>query len=174
MATLTIPDEGKVTSDPQEIVELLKPFGIWYERWEAASKIADDATNEEVLETFAPEIERLKERGGFVAVDVINVTPAIPNLDEIMAPYSVEHTHSEDEVRFTVSGAGTFYINPPNGPVCAVLVEEGDLINVPEGTRHWFKLTSDNTIKCIRLFIDPAGWTADPVDSPVHEKYASA
>ncbi len=95
----------------------------------------------------------------------------IPGLDEMLAKFSKEHTHTEDEVRFTVKGAGVFHIHPENGPVFAVQVESGDLIYVPAGTKHWFDLCSDRTIRCIRLFLDPAGWSPHYVDQPVNENY---
>ncbi len=82
-----------------------------------------------------------------------------------------EHTHSEDEVRFTVAGRGLFHIHPDNGPVFAVEVESGDLINVPEGTKHWFNLCEDRAIRCIRLFEDMAGWAPHYVEDAVHQQY---
>ncbi|MCU0880397.1 MAG: cupin domain-containing protein, partial [Pirellulaceae bacterium] len=112
----------------------------------------------------APEIERLKSAGGFLTADVINVSPATPGLDGMLAKFSKEHTHSEDEVRFTVKGSGVFHIHPENGPVFAIQVESGDLINVPAGTKHWFDLCSDKTIRCIRLFQDMSGWTPHYVE----------
>jgi 1,2-dihydroxy-3-keto-5-methylthiopentene dioxygenase len=41
----------------------------------------------------------------------------------------------------------------------AIEVEPGDMIRVPDGTRHWFTLREDRRIRAIRLFQDPAGWT---------------
>jgi 1,2-dihydroxy-3-keto-5-methylthiopentene dioxygenase len=74
-------------------------------------------------------------------------------------------------VRFTVKGSGVFHIHPKDGPVFAIQVESGDLINVPAGTQHWFDLCNDRTIRCIRLFLDPAGWAPHYVDAPVNERY---
>ena len=68
-------------------------------------------------------------------------------------------------------GSGVFHIHPNNGPVFAVQVESGDLINVPSGTQHWFDLCDDQTIRCIRLFEDMSGWTPHYVANPVHENY---
>ena len=51
-------------------------------------------------------------------------------------------------------------------------MEAGDLINVPKGTLHWFNLCDDRTIRCIRLFEDPAGWAPIYSENPVHEQYA--
>ena len=75
MATVTIQDEGRTLTDVQEIRDFLTPFGIWYENWDVEGRIGVDATNEEILSAYEPEIERLKNKGGFVTADVINVTP---------------------------------------------------------------------------------------------------
>ena len=172
MATVTVLGEDRQIQDPQEISEFLQPFGIWYEKWDVESRVSQDASNEEILEAYAPEIDRLKERGGYQTADVINVAPDTPGLDEMLAKFDKEHTHSEDEVRFTVNGSGVFHVHPENGPVFGVTVETGDLINVPAGTQHWFNLCDTRTIRCIRLFIDPSGWAAHYVDEPVHTRYA--
>jgi 1,2-dihydroxy-3-keto-5-methylthiopentene dioxygenase len=172
MARIRIQDENREITCPDEIREFLKPFGIWYEKWDVEGRLPAEATSEQILETYAPEVERLKKAGGFVTADVINVSPATPNLDALLAKFSKEHTHSEDEVRFTVKGSGVFHIHPQGGPVFAIQVESGDLINVPAGTQHWFDLCSDKTIRCIRLFQDASGWTPSYIDGGVHEKYA--
>lgn len=172
MASITIHDENRQINDPQAIREYLEPYGIWYEKWEVEGRIGADATNEEILTAYAPEIERLKVQGGYVTADVINVNPETPNLDVLLAKFDKEHTHSEDEVRFTVKGKGVFHINPPEGPVFSVLVETGDLINVPANMKHWFTLCDDRSIRCIRLFEDPSGWTPHYMDAGVHENYS--
>lgn len=172
MASINIPDEKRTISDVDEIRAFLEPFGIWYEKWPVEGRIDEDASNEEILEAYADEVARIKEKGGFVTADVINVTPETPNVDAMCAKFAIEHTHSEDEVRFTVKGNGVFYINPDNGPVFGVTVESGDMINVPKGAQHWFNLCEDKTIRCIRFFQDQSGWTPHYVDNPVNEKYA--
>ncbi len=159
MATVHIPDENRSLADSGEINAFLAPHGIQYENWDVAGRIGRDATNEQILEAYAPEIERLKAAGGYVTADVINVTPETPGLDEMLAKFDKEHTHSEDEVRFTVQGRGVFHIHPQSGPVFSITVESGDLINVPHGTRHWFNLCENRSIRCIRLFEDMSGWT---------------
>jgi 1,2-dihydroxy-3-keto-5-methylthiopentene dioxygenase len=172
MARVTIPEENRTLTDPQEISEFLKPFGIWYEKWEVESRVGPDVTGDEILAAYKPEVDRLKQQGGYQTADVIAVTPETPNVDELCAKFAKEHTHSEDEVRFTVKGAGVFHIHPEGQPVFGITVESGDLINVPAGTRHWFNLCEDKTIRCIRLFLDPAGWAPNYVDDPVHENFA--
>lgn len=171
MARVIIADENRTLSDVEEIRQFLEPHGIWYEHWPVEGRLSADASNEQILDEFAPEIESLKQRGQFVTADVINVNDQTPNLDAMLAKFDKEHTHSEDEVRFTVAGRGLFHIHPEQGPVFAVEVETGDLINVPRGTKHWFNLCDDRAIRCIRLFEDPAGWTPEYIATGIHERY---
>lgn len=171
MARVIIPDEDRTLTDIEEIRAFLAPFGIWYEHWPVEGRLPPEATNEDILAEFSREIEALKQRGGFVTADVINVNHQTPNLDAMLAKFDKEHTHSEDEVRFTVAGRGLFHIHADQGPVFAVEVEAGDLINVPRGTKHWFNLCADRAIRCIRLFEDQAGWAPHYVEESVHEKY---
>jgi 1,2-dihydroxy-3-keto-5-methylthiopentene dioxygenase len=172
MARIRIEAENREITDVQEIQEFLEPHGIWYEQWDVAGRIKEDTTNEEILAAYEPEIQRLKERGGFVTADVISVSSDTPGLDEMLAKFSSEHTHSEDEVRFTISGSGLFHIHPSEGPTFGIQVESGDLINVPRDTRHWFDLCSTRNIRCIRLFEDTSGWAPHYVDDPIHEEFS--
>lgn len=172
MASVSIPEQNREITDVTEMREFLKPFGIWYENWELESRVSPDASNEEILSAYEPEIERLKQQGGFVTADVINVNPETPGLDAMLNKFNREHTHGEDEVRFVVKGSGVFHVHPEDGPVFAITVESGDLINVPRGTQHWFNLCKDKMIRCIRLFEDVSGWAPHYMQNSVHESYA--
>src|SRR5262245_43041134 len=79
MARIRIQDENREITGTQEICAFLQPFGIWYEKWDVAGRIGPEATNEEILTAYAPEVDRLKKAGNFVTADVINVSPATPN-----------------------------------------------------------------------------------------------
>jgi 1,2-dihydroxy-3-keto-5-methylthiopentene dioxygenase len=89
----------------------------------------------------------------------------------MLAKFSREHWHSDDEVRFIIHGRGLFHIHTSEGSVVAIEVEAGDLIRVPKGTWHWFDLCADREIRAIRLFQDPAGWTPHYTDSGVDRNY---
>ena len=171
MAVVTVPEKEIKLTETSDIVRFLEPMGIWYERWDVEDRVDPDASPEDILKAYEPEINRLKERGGYVTADVINVTPDIPGLDLMLDKFAREHTHSEDEVRFIVKGRGVFHIHPEGGPVFAIQTDSGDLINVPAGTKHWFDLCEERQIRAIRLFLDPAGWTPEYVNDPVHEKF---
>ena len=171
MAILRIPDQNRTLSDPAAITQYLAEQGIEYERWDPAHPVGPDATAAEILEAYAPEIGKLKERGGYVTADVVDINPQTPGLDAMLQRFNREHWHAEDEVRFIIQGRGLFHIHPRQGPVMAVEVEAGDLLRVPRGTWHWFDLCADRRIRAIRLFQDPAGWTPIYTESGVDQGY---
>jgi 1,2-dihydroxy-3-keto-5-methylthiopentene dioxygenase len=171
MATVHIPDEGRTIIEKEAVAEYLSHIGITYERWEAASLLPPSASSEEVLAAYATEVERLKQRGGYVAADVINVNSQTAGLTEMLAKFKREHWHDEDEVRFIVHGQGLFHIRPQAGPVIGIEVTAGDLICVPARTWHWFNLCSDLEIKAIRLFQRTEGWTPYYTESNIDLSY---
>jgi len=171
MAVVTILNEDTTLIRTEEITSTLASHGIDYERWTPAHPIADNAPAEEILNAYSREIEALKQRGGYVTADVIDVNPATSGLEEMLAKFNREHWHDEDEVRFTIAGHGLFHIHSSNGAVLAIEVEAGDLIRVPRGTLHWFNLCSDRRIRAIRLFQDMTGWTPHYTESRVDENF---
>jgi 1,2-dihydroxy-3-keto-5-methylthiopentene dioxygenase len=171
MAVVRIPDEGRTITDEDAVRRALARVGIDYERWQPAHPLPAGAPAEEVLAAYAAEIDRLKKTGGYVTADVIDVSPQTPNLDAMLAKFSREHWHDEDEVRFILRGRGVFHIHPADAPVMAIEVAPGDLIRVPRGTRHWFDLCSERDIRAIRLFQDASGWTPHYTDSGVDARF---
>ena len=174
MAIVSLPDEHKTIYDETAIREHLTSIGIGYERWEPAHAIANDASSEEILAAYAPEIEKLKSLGGYLTADVIDVSPQTPGLEAMLQKFNREHWHEEDEVRFIIRGRGVFHIRPAEGPLTGVEVGPGDLLTVPRGTRHWFDLCADRDIRAIRLFQDATGWTPYYTDSGAERGYEAA
>ena len=145
--------------DTGAICAYLADRGIEYEQWRPERGVDSTASSEAILAAYAARIDELKVRGGYVTADVIDVKPDTPGLDAMLAKFSSEHWHDEDEVRLIIEGRGLFHIHPRGGPVFALEVEAGDLIRVPKGTHHWFDLCGDRRIRAVRLFQDPSGWT---------------
>ena len=171
MALVKIPERQQTIEDREAVSTFLATYGITYERWEAKRTVPANATAEAVLQTYGDKIDELKARGGYTTADVVDVTPATPNLDAMLAKFSIEHWHDEDEVRFIVEGRGLFHVHPSGGPVFAIEVQAGDLISVPRGTLHWFDLCSDRRIRAIRLFQDSSGWTPHYTGSGVDARF---
>jgi len=171
MALLRIPEEDRTITEAADVRGFLTEYGIEYERIGAAPGLSTTSTSEEILAAWAPKIDELKARGGYVVADVIDVKPETPNLDAMLKRFSSEHWHDEDEVRLIVEGRGLFHIHPPGKPVFALEVEAGDLIRVPRGTHHWFDLCGDRRIRAIRLFQDMSGWTPRYTESGEDTKF---
>ena len=170
MATVRVPAEGRTVADPADVRRELAGIGIDYERVDVPPEIAT-APAALVLESYEDELAKLRARGGYVTADVIDVTPATPGLDAMLAKFSREHWHDDDEIRLIVAGSGVFHIHPKNRPIVAIEVVAGDLIRVPAGTLHWFDLCDTRTIRAIRLFRDPAGWTPRYTESGAEGGY---
>lgn len=171
MAVIKIPSENKVLGEPEAVTRFLADRGIDYERWVPDHPVDANATSEMVLAAYGREVEALMARGGYRTADVIDVRPETPNLDAMLAKFSREHWHDEDEVRFIIEGRGLFHVHPPGEPVFVIEVEAGDLIRVPRGTHHWFDLCADRRIRAIRLFQDMSGWTPHYTDTGIDQQF---
>ena len=167
MAVIRIPEQNRTLTEKRAVTDYLADIHIEYEVWEPSHPIGPEAPSEEILHAYSREIGSLKARGNYVTADVVNVNAQTPGLDAMLAKFSREHWHDEDEVRFIIQGHGVFHIHPKDSPVVAIEVEAGDLIRVPRGTWHWFDLCSDRQIRAIRLFQDPSGWTPQYTGSGV-------
>jgi 1,2-dihydroxy-3-keto-5-methylthiopentene dioxygenase len=159
MATVTLRDAQQTLTDEGEISAFLRPFGIWYRRFEGVDQLPESPTDPEILAAYDAPIRELMAEGGYVTADVINIKPEVPGLETMLNKFNKEHWHDEDEVRFIVHGRGLFHVHPEGGPVFSIEVVKGDMIKVPRGTHHWFDLCADRTIRAIRLFQDVSGWT---------------
>src|SRR6188472_3873631 len=126
-------EETTTITEPALVTEFLGRHQIEYEEWTPDRPLSASSTADEVLAAYATEVNALKARGGYQTADVIDVQPQTPNLDTMLAKFSREHWHDEDEVRFIVEGRGLFHVHPPAGDVFAIEVEAGDLIRVPRG-----------------------------------------
>ena len=147
------------TEDRARVERALAEIGIRYERWAAPAAFDRDATQDRILADYRPEIERLKDEGGYQAADVIRLQRGVENAAVLRQKFLDEHIHDEDEVRFFVEGRGAFYLRSDVG-VHRVVCERGDLLGVPAGTRHWFDMGADPAFTAIRLFTNPDGWVA--------------
>ena len=147
------------TTDGGLVAQELARRGVLFERWDTRPEISPGAAPEAVLAAYQPEIQRLCATGGYQSVDVVSLAPDHPQRAEFRAKFLQEHTHAEDEVRFFVAGRGLFTLHI-GAEVLEVLCEQGDLISVPAGTRHWFDMSEAPFFVAVRLFINPSGWVA--------------
>lgn len=171
MAVLTVVDENRTIRDLGQVREYLAGAGIEYDRWQLVPGVDKDSTSEAILHAYSDQIQKVQRQGGYAKVDVVNVNASTPGLDAMLAKFSAEHWHDEEEVRFIVHGRGVYHVHPPEGPIAKLEVEPGDMIRVPRGTLHWFDLCSEREIKAIRFFQDPSGWTPYYTHSALETQY---
>lgn len=152
------------------IARELGQVGVRFEQWEASQLIAPDASQEAVIAAYRSDIDRLKEEKGYQAVDVISLTPDHPDRATLRQKFLSEHTHSEDEVRFFVAGSGQFTLHIA-GKVYDILCEQGDLIGVPDGIRHWFDMSESPYFVAIRLFTNKEGWVAQFTGDDIAQRF---
>ena len=152
------PDEPLLAStDRGEITRELAAIGVVLEQWEATQPVAPGASQEEVFAAYRADIDRLVAERGFRSVDVASIGPDNPKRDEMRAKFLDEHFHKEDEVRFFVAGSGLFTLHV-DGKVYEMLCTQGDLIAVPDSTKHWFDMGPEPSFVAIRFFTEPDGW----------------
>ena len=158
------------SSDPEVITGELGKVGIRFEQWAAAAPIEEGADADTVTAAYRADIERLMGERGYQAFDVISLGPDHPDREALRQKFLNEHTHAEDEVRFFVAGSGLFSLHIGE-QVFEVLCERGDLIGVPEGTRHWFDMGPHPSFTAIRIFTNPAGWVANFTGDAIAERF---
>jgi 1,2-dihydroxy-3-keto-5-methylthiopentene dioxygenase len=155
-----------VHEDHPSIARELAKVGVRFEQWEASQAVEPGASQDEVIAAYRGDIDRLMREEGYQSVDVISLKPDHPDRAALRQKFLSEHTHSEDEVRFFVAGAGQFTLHIGD-KIYDVLCEQGDLIGVPDGTRHWFDMSEAPYFVAIRLFTNKDGWVASFTGSDI-------
>lgn len=153
-----------------DIAHELARVGVRFEQWEASQPVVPGASQDEVIAAYRSDIDRLMHEQGYQSVDVISLTPDHPDRVQLRKKFLSEHTHSEDEVRFFVAGAGQFTLHIDER-IYEVLCESGDLIGVPDRTPHWFDMSEAPYFIAIRLFTSMEGWVAQFTGSDIAERF---
>lgn len=172
MAYIQFQVNGIQIHNQEEILEFLNNQEVIYEHWDITKLpenlkekfLLSDEEKNEILVTFASEIAAISERRGYQAQDVIALSENTPNLETLLINFQKEHHHTDDEVRFIVSGHGVFIIQAKDGSFFEVHLEPGDLISVPPNIRHYFTLKEDRKVVAVRIFVTTEGWV------PIYEK----
>jgi 1,2-dihydroxy-3-keto-5-methylthiopentene dioxygenase len=179
MAQIRIRNTDERIEDEDKVLAFLSQQNVLYEHWDATKlpghlhnkfSLSDDDKNE-ILSTYDSEIKELAGRRGYKTWDIIALSEATPNIEELLKKFENVHTHTEDEVRAITAGQGIFIIKgDDNTGYFDVELSAGDVISVPEGQAHFFTLMENKAIVAVRLFIEPAGWVAEPYDDPAFVK----
>lgn len=179
MASIKIRNTGERIEGQENVAAFLEKQGVLYEHWDVNKlpeelrgncKLSDEQ-KEQTLQIFDAEIRSLAERRNYGAWDVVALSEATPNIEELLKKFEQVHIHTEDEVRAITAGHGIFIIKGDDEVgYFDVELEAGDVISVPEGNPHFFTLMEDRQVVAVRLFIDPTGWVAHPYEDPTFNK----
>lgn len=172
MATIRIQGTNERIENQNEVASYLDKQEVIYEHWDINQLPENlrekydlsEEEQEEILAAFQGDIAAISERRGYKASDIISLSESHPNIEELLKNFQREHHHTDDEVRFIVSGHGVFVIQGLDGNFFEVHLDPGDLISVPPNVRHYFTLADDRKVVAIRIFVTPEGWV------PVYEK----
>lgn len=172
MAYISLQANGNQITNQEEVAAFLDSQEVIYEHWDITKLpeqlkekyVLSDEEKNEILETFKEEIAAISEKRGYKAQDVIALSENTPNLETLLVNFQKEHHHTDDEVRFIVSGHGVFIIQGNDESFFEVHLEPGDLISVPPNVRHYFTLEEDRKTVAIRIFVTTEGWV------PIYEK----
>jgi 1,2-dihydroxy-3-keto-5-methylthiopentene dioxygenase len=176
MATIRIHGSNEVIEEQGKVAAFLESNEVIYEHWDISKlpselsekfQLSDEEKNA-ILEAFNSEIKDISDRRGYQTADVISLSDTTPNLDQLLKNFQQEHHHTDDEVRFIVSGHGIFIIQGKDGVFFDVRLNSGDLISVPENVRHYFTLQEDRKVVAVRIFVTPEGWV------PIYENEVNA
>ncbi|MBM7563369.1 1,2-dihydroxy-3-keto-5-methylthiopentene dioxygenase [Paenibacillus sacheonensis] len=175
MAEIRIRSTNERISGEENVRAFLDKQEVLYEHWDAAKLPAElqnkfvlnDEEKATVLSTYDSEIRDLAARRGYQIWDVITLSDATPNIEDLLKKFEQIHTHTEDEIRGIVSGRGIFIIKGDEQTgYFDVELEAGDVISVPENKAHFFTLMDNREIIAVRLFIEKDGWVANNIEDP--------
>jgi len=179
MAEIRIRNTEQRISGEENVRAFLESQEVLYEHWNPAKLpahlqdkfVLSDEEKSEILSTFDEEIRDLASRRGYRTWDIVALSDATPNLEELLKKFENVHTHTEDEVRAITAGKGIFIIKGTDDVgYFDVELEAGDVISVPEHKPHFFTLMENRQIVAVRLFIETEGWIAHPYADPAFQK----
>lgn len=179
MASIRVRNTGERIEGIENVQAFLEKQDVLFEHWNIGKLpqalqgkcTLSDEEKEQTLKVFEEDIKSLAERRGYVSWDVVALSDSTPNLEELLKKFEQVHTHTEDEVRAITAGHGIFIIKGKGDTgYFDVELEAGDVISVPENIPHFFTLMDDRQVVAVRLFIEPAGWIANPYNDPEFQK----
>lgn len=160
------------STDPALMAAELRKISVVFTRWHSPVSFTPDTPAEEILAAYKPYLDALMGETGAGSADVVKLTPTHPQAAALRAKFLSEHTHSEPEIRFFVAGRGHFVLHE-NGQVYDALCEQGDLIHVPAGIKHWFDAGVHPEFTALRIFTDESGWVAQFTGDDISSRFPS-
>lgn len=162
-------------TEASDIEAVLQPLGVRLASWPVNPEMSalleqpvlTDEEKEQLLRGHDARFEQLRHTLGYQTRDLVVLHPDVPGLDGMLAKFDRCHYHTDDEVRYIIAGEGVFGFVLSDGDQAELLLSEGEYINIPARTEHWFHLTERKSIKAIRYFTSTAGWVPEYTETPI-------
>ncbi|MFN5539468.1 MAG: 1,2-dihydroxy-3-keto-5-methylthiopentene dioxygenase [Candidatus Melainabacteria bacterium] len=101
------------------------------------------------------EVMNMISSGKYASFDEVSIDENTP--DELLQKFSKEHLHTDDEVRYFLSGNSVFDVRSASDVWIRIEVGERDFITVPKKLYHRY-FAPDKKAKALRLFTGTDGW----------------
>lgn len=172
MPIVTRPDGSPVT-DPATVDAIVATLGLSLRSvWVPRSAALDDLLRDRHLSdaricAILDDVEPVLGQD-HLGSDVVALFDDTPGLDRILAAFARPHRHGDAETRLILAGGGAFGFVLSDGAQVEIAVGPGDLVEVPSGVEHWFRLDEARRLVAVRLFHANPDWRAEYTGTHVH------
>ncbi|XP_074586560.1 acireductone dioxygenase 2-like [Curcuma longa] len=134
--------------EPKEFVSFLKLEELGIRTW----RVGSDHENEE-------KVKQISESRGYSHSfsNLHDLHPErLPNFEQILKRFFVEHLHLGDEISYCIQGSGYYDVRDENDRWIRIAVKEGVMILLPAGIYHRFALDLNKYLKLLIFNAGPA------------------
>lgn len=156
-----------VSSKLQDVAAYLASDQVRFEQW-SLKHDQNTARCSEILSRYSSEIDRIKRETGLPNVELTVIRESDNCAISQRCQSLSEHTHTEPEVRFFLTGRALIYIHA-NERIHIVECTEGDFIVIPENVPHWFDMGPKPNYACLRWFNSKEGTEKHFTDNYIAE-----
>lgn len=95
-----------------------------------------------------PQLKELREKYNYSYHDYITISrETLPDYENRIKTFFIEHIHDDDEIRFGLDGGGYFDIRGKDDRWIRIEFGKDDMISIPAGIYHRFTLNENNYAK---------------------------
>jgi 1,2-dihydroxy-3-keto-5-methylthiopentene dioxygenase len=121
----------------------------------SAANLKDQAGVTGLENVDLKEVINMVSSGKYASFDEVIINQDTPS--ELLNKFVEEHHHSDDEVRYFISGNSIFDVRGSRDQWIRIEVGPRDFITVPQNLHHRFFVPGKNA-KALRLFTGTEGW----------------